>query len=168
MQYRRGGDGGAATQRVVDPLGVVLKAGAWYLVGRRDGETRTYRVSRIDGLALLDRFERPDDFDLAAYWDRSVAAYADGLPRFAARLRIRGAGVEQLVQVIGDGPTRQALAAASEPDQEGWRTVSITLEEEWYTALNLLRLGPDAEILDPPELREHVAAAARAMAAVYG
>ena len=168
MQYRRGGDGGAATQRVVDPLGVVLKAGAWYLVGRRDGETRTYRVSRIDGLALLDRFERPDDFDLAAYWDRSVAAYADGLPRFAARLRIRGAGVEQLVQVIGDGPTRQALAAASEPDQEGWRTVSITLEEEWYTALNLLRLGPAAEILDPPELREHVAAAARAMAAVYG
>ena len=72
------------------------------------------------------------------------------------------------MQVIGDGPTRQALAAASEPDQEGWRTVSITLEDEWYTAANLLRLGPDAEILDPPELRERVSAAARAMAAIYG
>ena len=167
MHYRRGSDDGPVVERVVDPLGLVLKAGTWYLIARHAGGMRTYRVSRIDDLAMLDRFERPDDFDLAAYWDRSVAAYADSLPRFAATVKLRGDGLERLALVIGEGQARQALAAAAGPDEDGWLTISVSLEDLWHAEANLLQLGADAEVVEPPDLRERVAAAARAVASIY-
>src|SRR5436190_22564811 len=72
MAYRR--PEGIA-ERVVEPLGVVLKSGVWYVVAAREGQPRTYRVSRIQTAELLDeRFERPEDFDLADYWTESIAA----------------------------------------------------------------------------------------------
>ena len=53
----------------IEPFGLVLKAGIWYVVARRDGALRTYRISWILAAACLDEtFERPADFDLAAYW----------------------------------------------------------------------------------------------------
>jgi predicted DNA-binding transcriptional regulator YafY len=167
MRYRRGSDDGPVVERVVDPLGLVLKAGTWYLVARRDGGMRTYRVSRIDDLAMLDRFERPDDFDLADYWDRSVAAYAGSLPQFVATLMIRGEGPERLAMAIGEAQARQALADAGGPDEAGWVTISIRLEDLWHAEANLLQLGADAQVVGPPELRDRVAAAARAMASLY-
>jgi len=127
---------------------------------------RTYRVSRIDDLAMLDRFERPDDFDLAEYWDRSVAAYAGSLPRFAVKVKLRGDGLERLALVIGDGQARQALADAPGPDEDGWRTVSTSLKDLWHAEANLLQLGADAEVVEPRELRERVAAAAREVASI--
>ena len=167
MRYRRGDDG-VVVERVVDPLGLVLKAATWYLIARRDGGMRTYRISRIDELAILDRFERPDDFDLAEYWDRSVAAYAGSLPRFAATVKLRGDGLDRLAQVIGEGQARQALAGAAGPDQDGWLTMSVNLEDIWHAQANVLSLGADAEVVEPADLRERVAAAARDMASIYG
>ena len=79
ISYDRG-DG--SVERVLQPLGVVLKAGTWYLVALRDDEVRTYRVSRVADATLLDEhFDRPPDFDLASYWIESSAAYERELPR---------------------------------------------------------------------------------------
>ena len=65
-----------ASTRELDPLGLVCKAGVWYLVARRADDLRTYRVSRVQSVVLLDEhFERPVDFDLAWYWSESVTAY---------------------------------------------------------------------------------------------
>src|SRR5438477_4577671 len=75
--------------RVLDPLGLVLKAGVWYLVAARDGETRTYRVSRIQQAKVLEeRSPRPADFDLARYWAESVASYEMGSSPLAVTLQI--------------------------------------------------------------------------------
>jgi predicted DNA-binding transcriptional regulator YafY len=168
MRYQRGSDSGVIVERVVDPLGVVLKAGTWYLVALTDGGLRTYRVSRILDLTLLpDRFERPDSFDLADYWDRSVAEYAASLPSFTATLKVRGEGVERLAVAIGQGPADLALADATEPDEGGWREVTITLEDLWHASSQVLQLGADVVVVEPPELRERVESAARAMAALY-
>jgi len=167
MHYRRGSEAGTVVERVVDPLGLVLKAGIWYLVARSDGGLRTYRVSRIADLTPLpDRFERPDDFDLAEYWGRSVTAYAAGLPSFIATVRVRGDGLERLVDAIGEG-AKTAIEAAGEPDEGGWLTVSLKLEDVWHAEPQLLQLGSDAEVVEPDELRERLAAVARAMAALY-
>jgi predicted DNA-binding transcriptional regulator YafY len=63
----------AEKKRVVEPLGLVLKSGAWYLVGRVGSDVRTYRISRVLSLDVLDRcFERPKVFDLASYWQAST------------------------------------------------------------------------------------------------
>jgi predicted DNA-binding transcriptional regulator YafY len=167
MRYRRGEDG-QEVERTVDPLGVVLKAGVWYLVARVDGSFRTYRVSRIIDLGLLDdRFERPEGFDLADYWDRSVAAYAESLPSFEARVRIRPTGLERLTDVFGKRVVTSMTAAAGGPDADGWWTLSVTLEDLWRAEGQLLQLGSDAQVVEPVELRERLAAQARAMAALY-
>src|SRR6266516_2398919 len=61
------------------PLGIVLKAGTWYVVANADGSRppRTYRVSRVREAVTLDEtFERPDDFDLQAHWADYQLDYA--------------------------------------------------------------------------------------------
>ncbi len=72
MRYR---EGAAVVSRRLDPLGLILKAGVWYLLAQRRGEERVYRVSRI--VSARERAEpatRPADFDLAAAWaERSEA-----------------------------------------------------------------------------------------------
>jgi predicted DNA-binding transcriptional regulator YafY len=169
IQYRRGGIDGPIVDRTVDPLGVVLKAATWYLVARAGGDLRTYRVSRIVELTVLeDRFERPAEFDLADYWDRSVDAYARSMPSFVATIRVRGEGLERLALEIGQGPVDQAVAHAAAPDESGWQVLSVTLEDIWHAKGQMLQLGADVEVVEPAELREGVAKASRAMAALYG
>src|SRR5512142_948482 len=83
--YQRGGD---SVDRNVEPLGLVLKGGAWYVVARRDGEFRTYRVSRIVDVHELDEhFERPSDFELAAHWTAAATEFEESLERVEVTLR---------------------------------------------------------------------------------
>jgi predicted DNA-binding transcriptional regulator YafY len=169
--YRRGGDD-AVVERTVDPLGVVLKGGIWYLVGAAATETgsdyRTYRVSRIQDVAILEeRFTRPEDFDLANYWSDSVTRYQDSLPSFEATIRIRPEAIERLELAIGESVAKAAVREAGEPDESGWLTLRLRLEDMWRAEPQMLMLGPDAEILEPAELRERVATAARGLAARY-
>ena len=51
LRYRRGEE---AVVVEVDPNGLVLKSGVWYLLAGRDGEPRTYRVSRVEDAEVLD------------------------------------------------------------------------------------------------------------------
>jgi predicted DNA-binding transcriptional regulator YafY len=168
MKYRRGDDDGVVVERLVDPLGVVLKAGVWYFVGCVGEAYRTYRISRIVELAILtDRFERPADFDLADYWQTSVTAYQQSLPSFEATVKVLAAAVDRLGDSIGTPAARQAFAEADPPDAEGWVTIRLSLEDMWHAETRLMAMGPEAEVLGPPELRERMAAAARATADRY-
>jgi len=168
MSYRRGSNDGPVVERVVDPLGVVLKAGIWYMVGRSEDRMRTYRVSRIVELAFLpDRFERPADFDLADYWDRSVADYAGTLPSFVTTVKVRGEGLDRLADVVGSTRAADMIAAAGAPDENGWLLLTVKLEDVWQAESQMLRLGADARVIEPVELRDRVASAARRTAALY-
>ena len=63
----------AEKQRRLTPLGLVLKGGAWYLVGSVGASVRSYHVGRIRKLTVLDEsFDRSADFDLAAHWAAST------------------------------------------------------------------------------------------------
>jgi predicted DNA-binding transcriptional regulator YafY len=168
MSYRRGSNDGPVVERVVDPLGVVLKAGVWYMVGRSEDRMRTYRVSRILELVLCaDRFERPADFDLAEYWDRSVAEYAGGLQSFVATVKVRGEGLDRLADVVGSTRAADVIAAADAPDENGWFSLTVNLEDVSQAESQMLRLGADARVIEPIELRDRVASAARRTAALY-
>src|SRR3954454_22221113 len=79
IDYERGD---RLVERTMEPLGLVLKAGVWYVVASTDGQIRTYRISRVAGAtALEERFERPASFDLASTWAESSAAYERDAPR---------------------------------------------------------------------------------------
>lgn len=78
------------TTRVVDPLGLVSKAGVWYVVARSAGEMRSFRADRItEAEELLERFDRPADFDLERYWSETTAKFSDeSRPVYSATLRM--------------------------------------------------------------------------------
>ncbi|MFC4462429.1 helix-turn-helix transcriptional regulator [Pseudonocardia nematodicida] len=90
MRYRTGGtDDATPSDRVVDPIGLVQASGRWYLLALRDGEDRTYRVSRIDDAeALPDPARRPEGVDLEELWLRRRADFRARRPGIRVRLRL--------------------------------------------------------------------------------
>ena len=155
-------------RRLIDPLGLVLKAGVWYLVARRDGDVRTYRVSRIVGAEVLDEpFERPDDFDLAAHWAEAQAGFLGSWQTVPVRVRMHREAM-WMVRYVQD-PTRResALESASEPDEDGWVTLTLQFENHDVAGYELMRLAGDVEVLEPVELRHTMAERAASMVARY-
>ncbi|HLG46166.1 MAG TPA: YafY family protein [Reyranella sp.] len=150
--------------RRIHPLGLVLKAGTWYVVAERSGERRTYRVSNIEALTPSgDHFTRPKDFDLVRFWTESSRAFEVGLYREQAVLRASPRAMMRLER-LGAAVTDAVRESAEAPDDDGWVRVTIPIESIDQAAIDLLMLGTEAEILKPRELRRRIAAAARSMA----
>lgn len=151
MTYRRAGEAAEADERLVDPLGLVAKGSAWYLVARTPHGFRTYRVSRIEQAAIVDApCERPADFDLAAHWKSSTDAFRDGLPRYRATLRLEPRAAAWVRR------WRMAWTALEPPDSEGWTTFHAHFEHEDEACFVTLGLGARVQVVEPAALRERV------------
>ena len=150
LRYR---EGPRTVQRTIDPLGLVLKGGAWYLVARRSVGMRVYRVSRVAGVrALEQRCEPPAGFELVEFWDEWSRAFEQGRPR-----------VEVIVRISAD--VRRHLGDDQRVEADGRVVVGFESLDVAYR--ELLRFGADAEVLEPRELRERIAQTAAATAALY-
>src|SRR5436309_11459350 len=135
-RYREGTRG---VRRTLDPLGLVLKGGAWYLVARRSAGMRVYRVSRFASIRVReDGFERPEGFDLAEYWRDWSQSFEASLPRVEVKLR-----ASELVR----RRLPEDLRSAGDACVVGFQSLEDAFRE-------LLKFGPDAEVLEPAELRE--------------
>ena len=172
VRYRRTGPGGPVTRELL-PLGLVLKAGTWYLVGAPlhrgvvAGNPRTYRVSRLQAVTVHDAQPAPPvDFDLPTFWTGYQADYEERLYPASVTARF-GPAAWALLFLLGPIPAREARTAAGEPDDEGWRTTTVPIESERHALHALLQLGRDVEVLAPASLRDVMAAEARALAALY-
>ena len=155
------------SQRSVDPFGLVLKAGVWYLVARSGASPRTFRLARIRALEVSDeRFERPADFDLAAWWQASTRRFEKEMLRASAVLRVSPAGLQALHE-FGALVAEAAQASAGRPDAQGWRRVTIPIESVDFAAAQLMRLGAQAKVLRPAALRREVMGRVEAMGALY-
>src|SRR4051794_21355961 len=159
--------GDKTVDRVLEPLGLVLKAGVWYLVAGADGQPRTYRVSRVVRIQPRDeRFERPADFDLAAFWTESSAAYERDTPRIEVVLRLAPDRLPRLRDVIGERPY-DTLERLEQADPDGWIRVRVKLDWPNEVVSQILAVGPECELLEPVEFRERIAAQARRLAGHY-
>ena len=145
-------EGRKVVQRTLDPLGLVLKGGAWYLVARRSAGMRVYRVSRFASVRVRDEgFQRPEEFELPAFWEEWSRTFEQSLPRVEVKVR-----ASELA--------RRFLPA----DQQGDGGVYVVGFQSLEVAFReLLKFGPDAEVLEPPQLRRRLAATAREVAALY-
>ncbi len=156
-------------ERILDPLGVVLKSGVWYVVALRAGEPRTYRVSRIEEAEALDeRFERPPDFDLAAYWSSSTAAYEREIPRIEVIIRVDPARLDLLATLIGGAAADEAERLPAADDPEGWIRLRVSIDWPRDAAMRLVGMGGFAEVIEPSELRNEVIDLARSSLARHG
>jgi predicted DNA-binding transcriptional regulator YafY len=152
MRYREGPN---VVARRLDPLGLVLKAGVWYLLARRRGEERVYRVSRIvSARERAEQCERPPGFDLATAWKSRSVAFERSRPQIEVTVRVPRSQIRYLrgARIVEDGERPTVVAQFD------------GLDPAFYS---LMAYGPQAEVLAPPELRERIAAAAAETVALY-
>lgn len=150
--YRRAG---GEVDRILEPLGLVLKAGIWYLVARADEQTRTYRISRFSRVTPTgDGFDRPADFDLAGHWHASIAEYERDTPRVDVTVRVQERALGLLTELVG---IRAVRAAEEVPEPEaGWRRLRLRVDWPEEVPGRLLALGDRLEVLEPTAVRERV------------
>lgn len=156
--------------RVLEPYGLVLKGGRWYVVADQPGRgtPATYRVSQILALTPLPQeFDRPADFDLPSWWRAHVVRFRARLHRDEATVRLSPGGRERLREIAGDPVVTAVEASAGPPDARGWVTAVLPIESLTHAHGELLRLGADVEVLAPAALRERLAATAAGLAALY-
>jgi predicted DNA-binding transcriptional regulator YafY len=162
-------------ERTVNPLGLVLKAGVWYLVAApaevasgAGRETRTYRVSNILAAApLAAPVRRPARFDLADYWARSIQRFESGIYTGEAALLATPAGLQGL-RALSSAVARAVAAAPPSRRKDGRVPVTIPIESVEHACGQLMRLSPQVEVLRPVALRRALVERMRATARLYG
>jgi len=160
VRYRRWKEPTDVDRRL-EPYGLVLKAGRWYAVAAPG--PRTYRVDKILELTTREEeFAPPADFDLAGFWTRYQADFHARLQQGEALVRLSPRAAARL-----SGPAARALAANGVPETDGWTRGTVPVESPDQAVAFFLSLGPEAEVLGPPDLRARLAEAARARAGLY-
>ncbi len=146
-------------RRELDPLGLVLKAGAWYLAACEVGKdgVRTYRLASLRGLVVGARaVRRPRGFDLGRWWQESSARFESGLRQLQAQVRLSERGLAWLANA------RTPFVAV--PDG-GRGDVLLAFESIEQGARQLLAFGAEVEVIEPAALRHEVLRQARALVA---
>lgn len=158
----------AEKRRRVAPLGLVLKGGNWYLAGRVGDDVRTYRVARIlDCAVQSESFARSADFDLGAYWRNVTERLEAEMHPREATVRLSPLGI-RLLEALTQPYVKARLRIADDADANGWRTATIPIgTTDWHAAAELLRLGPEAEVLAPQALRARMTELTQTMAERY-
>jgi len=153
-------------ERVLDPYGLVLKNGSWYVVAAASGTIRTYRVSNILDLTATDEeFVRPPGFDLARHWQDHLDEFEQRRFTGQAVVRISAA----LVPRLGDLSAAVLLKASAgvEPDADGNLTVAVPIESAGNAARQFARFGAGIEVLEPAELRAELARLGKELSELY-
>lgn len=146
---------------IVRPLGLVLKAGQWYLVAEGFGKNRIFKIANIVRHRVVDRvFERPKPFVLEAFWAESIARFEAQLRTETATLRASALGRRRIAAL---GAYAQAAADAAVADgEDAWR-IELPIENIEQAALLLLGIGPECEVLAPAALSVRLCALAQAI-----
>lgn len=143
----------AETQRLVAPLGVVMKGGAWYMVGLSNGKPATYRVARILDFSVTDQgFDRPDGFDLADYWTESTRRLDDEMHPNQATIRLSPTGLRLMEPFLSPYARARAHITPGK-DETDWSMIRLPIGSVWETASIFLRFGADIEVLEPADVR---------------
>ena len=154
-------------ERNLEPLGLVLKSGAWYLVAQVGKGARTYRVGSILQLTVSEQtFKRPAKFELAQFWSESSRRFEQSLFRGEAVLNVTDKGLRWLSS-LGALVVAAAEKTAAPASRPGWQRVTIPIETIEHATGELLKLGVEAEVLEPPELRVRMGELIAQIAALY-
>ncbi|MFC6986436.1 helix-turn-helix transcriptional regulator [Streptomyces cirratus] len=148
--------------RVVDPLGLVAKAGADYLVAGTESGLRTFRLSRVTSVEPTgEPVERPPDFDLASVWRERAQVIEGGMFAVTARARVAPEALPRLERLL------RGRVTVGEPFDDGWTEVRIDGPAHRALAAQLAGFGALIEVLDPPELRRTLARIGAELTALY-
>jgi len=168
LRYRSS-DADAARNALVDPYGLVAKAGVWYLVGAEGGEPRMFRASRVEAVSVTDEpAARPDGLDLEALWtDLRRGFEARGGPGYPVRVVVPNRIEALFLRVVGPRTTARPEREAAGLPRAASIVYRMTFPAEGAAVAALLGFGPDVEAVEPPSLRVRLGTAGAAIAELY-
>ncbi len=159
MEYRD--RSGTTTSRSIDPLGLVAKAGIWYLVALEgDKGYRTFRAERIAGvLESNERFERPAGFNLETHWNDSVASVeSKSNATYPVLLRVR----LDMLAVLTSFWEFTTIAEEAE-----FSTLRVAFPNRDVALAQILAMGDGLHVLEPDDLPAAIVEYARLVLARY-
>lgn len=144
LSYRKAG-AESATERLLCPYGIVFTSGMWYVVANcGEDDVRIFRLDRVEGVQVLaTTYERPKDFSLDDVLRQGRAFQGAGLGTLRVRYSPRIA--RWIAEREGE---------ALEPD--GSLVMEHPLADVDWAVRHVLQYGPDAEVLEPPEVRRAI------------
>ena len=147
---------GGEAQRLVEPYGLVAKAGIWYLLFKRDARFRILRISELLDAKLTDEpFNRPPDYDLEECWKICCEEYEKNRSFYPVLVRVAPNFVHYLPLYFGD-PIREKIKQAGPPDAEGWIKLTLPFETLEAARDRILGFGRAVEVLEPKPLRKSI------------
>ena len=151
-----------SAERVVDPYGLVCKAGIWYLVADQDGEPRLFRVSRVASAATDEEpVRRRDGVSLAGLWTSLRRGVEDRPAPLEVVVRVRREWLDLFGRMCAAHLSGPLPAAAGE-----WTTVELRYPGV-MAARPLLAFGANVEVLSPAAVRADLAAVAAEITGLY-
>lgn len=129
------------TDRTITPRRVFSDHGEWYVAAddQRSGESRTFRVDRIEAVAGTGRYDEPRDEPAGDVGRGAPDWFADGgLPQVTLRLRPAARWV-----------TERYPVDKVHTDKRGVTTATFPVASRPWLERMLLRLGPDAVVVEP-------------------
>ncbi|MDU0073220.1 MULTISPECIES: helix-turn-helix transcriptional regulator [Bacillus] len=155
---------GKTNTRIVCPLGLAAKGHVWYLIASHGENIRNYRASRIHSAQSLDEtFTRPDDFNLAQYWEASTKSFIDNLPAYEVRALAAPSIFPRLMFTGRFVKIAQKEAAG----EDGWIPVTFSFNAEKEALEYLLGFADQIKVLEPREMRQALLKAAKAAVDFY-
>jgi predicted DNA-binding transcriptional regulator YafY len=147
LRYRRAE--ARVVERDVDPLGLIIKAGVWYLLADVGGERRLFRLSRIEEAEALDQpARRPKRFDLAKAWRQQSADWDSGRSGYEVVAKAAtDDDLALLLRVSGD-------RVVGRPRRRVVRLAFPALEP---AAAFVSSFGARVEVIEPDEVRTALA-----------
>ena len=152
----------SASERVVDPYGLVCKAGIWYLVADQDGEPRLFRVSRVASAAADEApVRRRDGVELAGLWASLRREVEDRPVPLEVVVRVRREWLDLFGRMCA------AHLAGPLPEATGeWTEVRLRYAGV-KAARPLLAFGGNVEVTSPASVRADLAEVAAEVVAQY-
>jgi predicted DNA-binding transcriptional regulator YafY len=167
LRYRSS-DSPDIREYTVDPYGLLVKAGHWYLIAAIDDEPRVYRVSRVDSAVLLgDPARRPPGLDLQTLWDQLRRRFEERGPGTPVRLRVRSREASRLARLAARQLATPAPDPLPRPDGEGWVTLELRFVALGAARAVIAGFGGDVEVVTPARLRRDLVMLARELLARY-
>jgi predicted DNA-binding transcriptional regulator YafY len=158
-----GGRDGKASQRVVHPLGLVVKNQVWYLIAGTEAGQRTFRVSRVRSVEPTgEAAVRPAGFDLAAAWRAIITTLDEQRAPATVHLRTDPETADILGFMFGTRLVKGPSGA------DGRMDVEIRGQSEEMVARQLSGLGGRFEVIGPESVRRHLAEIGRTLTEHYG
>ncbi|MFK8024140.1 MAG: helix-turn-helix transcriptional regulator [Ilumatobacter sp.] len=149
--------------RYVDPLGLVVKRGVWYLLADTANGHRSFRLDRVEGFTLTgDTFEPPAEFDLGAAWSTITERYGEQATRVKT---------SAIVTSWSLGPLR-ALGVETVVDgdaSDGRLHVTLGARSNEILGAQIAGLIDHVELIEPdPKLVEFLGEVGRQLVSRYG